>query len=90
MSGGPSLEIRPFPTELPVSGSFLVTSDVTPPVMLTPTKAVNITTLIPYLCRWHVNGDWLWAVDLRIFSLSLCLEQFWEPIQLLILYKQSK
>ena len=51
MSGGPSLEIRPFPTDLPVSGSFLVTSDVTPPVMVTPTKAVNITSLIPYLCR---------------------------------------
>jgi hypothetical protein len=43
MSSGPSLEIRPFPTDLPVSGSFLVTSDVTPPVMVTPTKAVNIT-----------------------------------------------
>jgi hypothetical protein len=51
MSGGPSLEIRPFPTELPFSGSFLVTSDVTPPVMVTPTKAVNTTSSIPYLCR---------------------------------------
>jgi hypothetical protein len=51
MSGGPSLETRPFPTELPVSGSFLVTSNVMPPVMVTPTKAVNITSLTPYLCR---------------------------------------
>jgi hypothetical protein len=51
MSGGPSLEIRPYPTELQVSGSFLVTGDVTPPVMVTPTKAVNITSLTPYLCR---------------------------------------
>jgi hypothetical protein len=51
MSGGPSLEIRQFPTELPVSGSFLVTNDVMPPVMVTPTKAVNITSLIHYLYR---------------------------------------
>jgi len=51
MSGGPSLEIRPFPTELPFSNSFLVTSDGTSPVMVTPTKAVNITLLIPCLCR---------------------------------------
>lgn len=46
ISGGPSLEIRPFPTELPVSGSFLVTSDGTPPVMVTPTKA-SLISLMP-------------------------------------------
>jgi hypothetical protein len=59
MSGGPSLEIRPFPTESPISGSFLVTSDATSAVTVTSAKAVNITSLILDLCRCHANG-YLW------------------------------
>lgn len=56
MSGGPSLEVRLFPTELPVPGSFAVSSNVTPSVMVTQAKAVNITSLIPYLCRCYVSS----------------------------------
>jgi hypothetical protein len=56
MSGGPSLEVRPFTTELPVPGSIPVSSNVTSPVMVTQVKAVNVTSLIPYLCRCYANS----------------------------------
>jgi hypothetical protein len=47
ISGGPSLEMQPFPSELSVSGNCPVSSNVTPSVMVTPGKAVNIMSLIP-------------------------------------------